>query len=62
MDAEYPKEYLHTVADLYPSLSEEQVKDAAENLIRFTELILQIYERIKVDPQAYAQFRALTGR
>lgn len=61
MDEIFSKEYLHTISNLYPGLDEEQVKKAAENLVRYTELIVQIHERIIANPEAYAQFKALTG-
>jgi hypothetical protein len=60
MHEDFSKEYLRTVSNLYPTLDEDQVKEAAENLARYTELVLRIYERIKADPEAYARFKALT--
>lgn len=51
------KEYLQTVSNLYPTLDEAQVKEAAENLARYTELVLRIFECIKADPDTYACFK-----
>ena len=50
-----------TIRDLYPYLSEEQLKEVEENLERYLELVLQIYERIQKDPEAYSAFKALTA-
>ena len=50
-----------TIRDLYPCLTDEQLKEAEENLERYLELALRIYDRICSDPEAYAQFRALTA-
>ena len=50
-----------TIRDLYPHLSEEQLKEAEENFARYVELELRVYERILSDPDAYAQFKALTA-
>jgi len=51
---------LPSVRDLYPSLSDDQAKEAEENLERYLELLLRIYERLQSDPDAYARFRTLT--
>jgi len=50
-----------TIRDLYPHLNEEQLKEAEDNLERYLELVLRIYERIQKDPQAYSAFKALTA-
>ena len=50
-----------TIRNLYPGLNEEQLKEAEENLERYLELSIRIYERILNDPQAYSTFRALTA-
>ena len=50
-----------TIRDLYPHLNEEQLKEAEENLERYLELVLRIYERIQKDPQAYSVFKTLTA-
>lgn len=49
-----------TIRDLYPGLDAEQLKEAEENLERYVELALRIFERIRSDPDTYAQFRSLT--
>ena len=49
-----------TIRDLYPHLSEEQLKEAEENLERYLELLLRVFERFQADPKAYADFKALT--
>lgn len=51
-----------TIQDLYPHLNEEQLKEAEETLERYIELSIQMYRRIKADPEAYAQFIALTDK
>lgn len=51
-----------TIRDLYPSLNEEQLREAEENLGRYLELVLRIYERISSDPASYAQFQTLTAK
>lgn len=50
-----------TIRELYPGLNEEQLKEAEENLERYVELALRIYDRIRSDPTAYAEFLALTA-
>jgi hypothetical protein len=50
-----------TIRDLYPSLSEQEAIEAEENLTRYIQLALQIYERIREDPELYAKFRHLTA-
>jgi hypothetical protein len=49
-----------TIRDLYPHLNDEQLKEAEENLDRYLELALRIYDRIRQDPDAYDQFKTLT--
>ena len=51
-----------TVRDLYPHLTDEQLKEAEENFRRYIELSVRMYRRIRANPEAYAQFKALTGR
>lgn len=51
-----------TIRDLYPNLSEEQLREAEEVLDRYIELAVRMYRRIKADPEAYAQFNALTDK
>ena len=56
------KEHPVTIGDLYPNLNDEQLKEAEENLERYLELTLRIYNRIRLDPDAYARFKTLTAR
>jgi len=56
----HDKEPVRTVRDLYPHLDDEQIKEAEETLERYLELALRIYERIRANPDTYAQFRTLT--
>lgn len=41
-------------------MSEEELKEAEENLDRYLELTLRVFLRIKADPKEYARFKALT--
>lgn len=43
------------------SAPNEQLKEAEENLDQYFEHGLRMYERIKGDPEAYAEFKALTA-
>jgi hypothetical protein len=49
-----------TIRDLYPSLSDEQLKEAEENLKLYLEACLRVYERVCADPKEYERFKALT--
>ena len=49
------------LASLYPHLNKDQLEEAEENLTRYVQLALQIYERIREDPDLYAQFKTLTA-
>ncbi|MES2216392.1 MAG: hypothetical protein V4481_03785 [Patescibacteria group bacterium] len=40
-----------TTRDLYPHLSEEELAEADENLDRYIELVLRIYERLEAEGQ-----------
>ena len=51
-----------TIRDLYPHLNNEQLKEGEEDLERYLELALRIYDRIRQDPDAYARFKTLTAR
>lgn len=51
-----------TIRDLYPNLSEEQLREAEEVLDRYIELAVRMFKRIKADPKAYARFIALTDK
>jgi len=50
------------LAALYPDLAPQRLQEAEENLEAYIEHALVMYERIRQDPDAYRQFRALTGR
>lgn len=41
-----------TIKDLYPNLSDGELKEAEENLDRYLELVLRIYNRINDSPRA----------
>jgi len=61
MDDEKSKPTEITIRDLYPHLNDEQLKEAEENLGRYLEVTLRVYDRIRQDPDAYARFKTLTG-
>jgi hypothetical protein len=50
-----------TIRDLYPNLIDEQLREAEEHFRQYIELSIRMYRRIRVDPEAYTQFKALTG-
>jgi len=50
-----------SLPNLYPLLDEAQLKKTAENLELYLELVLQVYERLKADPEAYSQYAVLTS-
>jgi hypothetical protein len=39
------------ISDLYPHLNQEEQKEAEENLERYLELVLRIYNRIYESPE-----------
>ena len=45
---------------LYPGLNDEQLREAENNLEQYLLLVLRIYERVSLDPEAYARLCALT--
>lgn len=49
-------------ASLYPDLVPQRLQEAEEHFETYIEHSLVMYERIRQDPEAYRQFRALTGR
>ena len=49
-----------TLADLYPSLTTDQLKSAEDNLRRYLELALRVYERIENDPDTHQLSTTLT--
>ena len=48
--------------DLFPGIEKDKLQEAEENLDRYLELVLRIYNRIRSDPEAYRAFRALTSK
>ncbi|MBU6400341.1 MAG: hypothetical protein KGS61_08485 [Verrucomicrobia bacterium] len=51
-----------TIRDLYPTLGDEGLRQAEDNLAQYIALALRVYERVSSDPVAYAQFRALLAK
>ena len=49
-----------TISDLYPTFTDQELKEAEENLDRYLEFALRLYDRIQADPKAYCRFKALT--
>ncbi len=47
------------IRKLYPNLTDEELLEAEENLDRYLEHTLRLYERIKNDPVEYARFTKL---
>ena len=50
-----------TIADLYPDLPSEKQKEVEEAFGQFLGIIARTYEHIRLDPELYERFRALTG-
>ena len=50
-----------TLHEMYPHLSEAELREAEENLAQYLSLVLRIYERIRTDSAGYEQFRQLTA-
>lgn len=48
------------IRDLYPNLSEKELEEAEETLTAYIEAVIHIYDRIRQDPEAYEQLKALT--
>lgn len=46
--------------DLYPELTDEELKEAEENLERYLEVVMRIYERIRNNPEELRKLRNLT--
>lgn len=49
-----------TIQELFPDLSPEQQHEADAVFGEYLELMIRIFDRIRSDPEAYAQFEALT--
>lgn len=47
-----------SLRDLYPEMNEAELRQAEENLERYLALVLRIFDRVRGDPQAYAQLKA----
>jgi hypothetical protein len=56
-----PKPHEVTLHDLYPHLTDGQLKEAEENIERYLEVVARTFERLLKDPQAYAKFKVLTA-
>lgn len=54
------KDHKITVKELYPNLNEEELEEAEDTLDRYIDLAVRMYKRIKADPEAHAEFIALT--
>jgi hypothetical protein len=48
-----------TIKQLYPDLSDQELKDAEENLERYLALALRVYDRIAATPETLAGFAEL---
>lgn len=60
MDDQYFKT-TPSLAELYPHLTPEELIEAEKNLDDYLDLMVEMFSRIKSDPEAYARFRALTA-
>jgi hypothetical protein len=49
-----------TLRQLYPHLSDSQLEEANENLRQYVALAVRVFERLELDPDAWARFEALT--
>ncbi len=49
-----------TIRDVFPDFSDEQLREAEEQLQDYLAFVLRMYSRIRADPAAYARFNALT--
>lgn len=49
------------LAKKYPALSPDELEQASENLREYIALALRVFERLELDPEASAQFEALTA-
>ncbi len=52
-------EQLDDLRRLYPALTDEELREARENLDRYLELTVRLYERLLADPEAYRRFQDL---
>jgi hypothetical protein len=49
-----------TLRQLYPHLSDSELEEANENLRQYVALAIRVFERLELDPDAWARFEALT--
>jgi hypothetical protein len=52
---EQEKAHRETLRRLYPTLTEDQLTEAQENLDRYLQTAVQIFERVKNDPDFHAK-------
>lgn len=49
-----------TFRDLYPHMTEEELRIAEENFDDYLRFALEVYDDLRADPEAYKEFLALT--
>lgn len=54
-------QHVRTLRELYPHLDADQLIEIENNLEQYVAFTLRLYERICGDPEAYAEFKALTA-
>ena len=59
-DASDPQQEI-TLRQLYPDMSEERLKEVDRRLHDYLAVVLRIWTRIHADPEALANFEALTA-
>jgi hypothetical protein len=50
-----------TLRQLYPHLSDSQLEEADETFREYVALALRVFERLELDPDAWARFEVLTA-
>lgn len=45
--------HIPTLAELYPHLTPEEQKEAEENIMRYLEVVLRIYNRISLEHEGF---------
>jgi hypothetical protein len=50
-----------TIRDVFPDFTEEQLHEAEAKLMEYVEFTVRMYDRIRSDPELYAQFKLLTA-
>ncbi len=53
---------LEHLRKIYPGLSDEELREAKDNLDGYIDLSFRMYERIRNDPEAYAEFQQLIAK